>query len=798
MIVDQIGVLGSRTGLRPYSFLSMFALLCYVSCSKPSSSVLVRTLDEFNSAVADAGPGSTIVLANGVWADSEFLFEGQGTPSSPITLKAEQKGQVLIQGQSNLRLSGAYLHVEGLVFSQGYSPTSEVISFRKDKNSLAHNSRLTECVIDDFSKPIRQDSDYWIGVYGKNNRIDHNHFSTKRNKGVTLAVRLDSRESRQNNHRIDHNYFGPRPTLGSNGGETLRIGTSRFSKTFSNTIVERNYFDRCNGEVEIISNKSCGNIYRNNVFFESRGTLTLRHGEDNLVDSNVFIGNRKPNTGGIRIINANQTVTNNYASELTGHRFGGALVLMNGIYNSPINRYDQAKNIKIRNNTFVNCDHLQLCAGADSERSAPPVNSIMENNIFYHASKSRLFTVYDDIQGIEFRNNYLSENVESIRDSGFVHQKTSLKKDKNGLLWPDFRREGLGATLPESVLLREETGVSWYQKEKRLGEAPSAHIQKVEPGHNTLYEAIKSADSETVFELKGGAVYSLSKIVPVSHSFRIQSHQKDRAILVFESERMFEIENGGSLILDGLDINGENAPNSAGNAVIQTSEFDFNTNYTLQIENCLFRNLNKSKGFDAIRVFKNTFADTLRIANSSFNGISGHVVAMDKEIDEKGIYNVEYVQVNNNSFTNIEGVALRLYRGGKDESTFGPVLEMRHNVFDHVGRGTENPHQAAVDLYGVQKVHFSENIFSHSSGLKMQFVVGEPEVRVLRNNFYRSDKLSISGNQDCIVEDVWEWPPLFKSTSSYELQSNSQLKGKGKEGADLGLVQNTSPDRGGI
>ncbi len=30
------------------------------------------------------------------------------------------------------------------------------------------------------------------------------------------------------------------------------------------------------GEVEIISNRSGGNVYRRNVFFESRGTLTLR------------------------------------------------------------------------------------------------------------------------------------------------------------------------------------------------------------------------------------------------------------------------------------------------------------------------------------------------------------------------------------------------------------------------------------------------------------------------------------------------------------------------------------------
>ena len=44
-------------------------------------------------------------------------------------------------------------------------------------------------------------------------------------------------------------------------------------------------------------------------------------------------------TGGIRIINENQTVRNNYLYGLTGHRFRGALVIMNGVPNSPRNKW---------------------------------------------------------------------------------------------------------------------------------------------------------------------------------------------------------------------------------------------------------------------------------------------------------------------------------------------------------------------------------------------------------------------------------------------------------------------------
>jgi len=54
-----------------------------------------------------------------------------------------------------------------------------------------------------------------------------------------------------NNHLIYRNYFGARPRLGSNGGETIRIGTSQVCTNSSATIVEGNYFEHCNGEVEL-------------------------------------------------------------------------------------------------------------------------------------------------------------------------------------------------------------------------------------------------------------------------------------------------------------------------------------------------------------------------------------------------------------------------------------------------------------------------------------------------------------------------------------------------------------------
>jgi len=384
----------------------MMALL--VGCEAAAKDYLVSDQDAFNDAVKNAKAGDVITLANGTWTDFEILFTGKGKKDKPIRLMAETKGQVIISGQSNLRMAGEYLEVSGLVFKDGHTPTQEVIAFRQDKNRLANNSRVTEVVIDSFNQPERFETDFWVMMYGKNNRFDHNHLSGKQNKGVTMAVRMTTEASRENHHRIDHNYFGPRQILGSNGGETLRIGTSHFSRSDSNTIVENNYFDRTDGELEIISSKSGKNIIRNNTFLEARGTLTMRHGNNTLVEGNVFFGNGADHTGGIRVINAGQTVQNNYMEGLKGTRFGGALVVMNGVPNGPINRYDPVINAVIENNTLVDGDNIQLGAGSDEERSGPPSDSVFANNLIYHGEGRDVFTVYDDMSGIDFKDNILN------------------------------------------------------------------------------------------------------------------------------------------------------------------------------------------------------------------------------------------------------------------------------------------------------------------------------------------------------------------------------------------------------
>ena len=165
-------------------FLTLLIGIWSVSClDQPRQASLVHNLDEFEEAVKAASPGDVITLTNGIWEDSELLFEGNGTADSVILLTAEEKGKVFLEGASNLRIAGEYLEVSGLVFRNGYTQTNEVLWFKKNTENLAYNCRITECVIDIFSNPERFETDTWVAIYGENNRFDYHYLTGKRNHG---------------------------------------------------------------------------------------------------------------------------------------------------------------------------------------------------------------------------------------------------------------------------------------------------------------------------------------------------------------------------------------------------------------------------------------------------------------------------------------------------------------------------------------------------------------------------------------------------------------------------------------
>ena len=376
----------------------------------------VSSAADITRASVDAKPGDVLVMTDGFWKDQAINFRGKGTAEKPITLRAESPGKVVLAGKSSVIIDGEYLVVSGLLIENAEA-TGDGVKF------AGRNSRLTECAI------VGGNYKFFVHMFGTSNRVDHCYLAGKTNDSPTLQIEV---EGRPNYHRLDHNHFGHRPPLRRNGGETIRVGYSHQSMTNSGTLVEHNLFERCDGEIEIISNKSCENTYRANTFLDSAGMFTLRHGNRCTVEGNFFIGHHKRGSGGIRIIGEDHVVINNYIDGVEN----GGFWITSGISNSELKGYFQSRNCVIAFNTFVDSrgPAIELDAGfGSSRRTLRPENITIANNVFALTGGS-LLKGQEGGSGYKWMGNIAWPAGEQRAGIGFVDPK--LERGADGLWRP--------------------------------------------------------------------------------------------------------------------------------------------------------------------------------------------------------------------------------------------------------------------------------------------------------------------------------------------------------------------------
>lgn len=260
-----------------------------------------------DAASSNMAPGTTLCLADGEYTDLELSFGGQGTAEQPITVAAENPGQVVIRGEIKVQMGGSYAVLQGFIFKDGESASSNMISTRLGSGDLCSHCRITEVSIIDMDEG-RDSSTKWIYDYGQYTRIDHNWFAGKTTRGALLVVdrwiddSTDPADTQIDYAKIDHNYFGDRaPADGKayasssdNEYEAVRIGLSTTHSADSYSVVAHNYFERIDGEAEVISNKAGHNSIVHNTIRDSYGSITTRHGANTTIANNFIIGDGHP------------------------------------------------------------------------------------------------------------------------------------------------------------------------------------------------------------------------------------------------------------------------------------------------------------------------------------------------------------------------------------------------------------------------------------------------------------------------------------------------------------------------
>ncbi|MEP4076638.1 chondroitinase-B domain-containing protein [Haloferula sp.] len=375
----------------------------------------VSNASEFNS-LPTLNAGDVVVMASGTYGalDTTLVssISSDATAlSNPIYVTAAVAGGVNVSAPSLIELEGRGIILAGLDFVSGSgmkdngstSPASLIKTKANSRYMTISNIRVLNCTDGD-------DYGHWLNIEGFHHTIEYCSFEGKDLIGnATVGFKRSTSEagiSTPRDHVMRYCYFGPREcSTSDNGYETIRIGDSSSQAHDMQVTIEENVFYRAiwnaNGDkpndMEIISNKTKGNIIRNNTFLESYGQITLRHGDACTVEGNYIIGGgyysgssilrnaANSYQSGIRVIGQDHVVRNNYLENLNATGFRAAICVMGGESSwndgdgsGGDNGYEPAHGTEVYNNTLIDCREWQL--GFLSAGSVQPTGVQVYNN----------------------------------------------------------------------------------------------------------------------------------------------------------------------------------------------------------------------------------------------------------------------------------------------------------------------------------------------------------------------------------------------------------------------------------
>jgi poly(beta-D-mannuronate) lyase len=379
--------------------------------SSPATSK-VTSIAELKSKLGSARPGDVIIVANGSYStSSDTVITRAGTAAAPIVVAAETVGGVVITGSHGISFGSgaAFAQVRGF-------------KFRNAAGTLKMPTGTHHCRYTRNTFELDGEGSY-LSVSGDDHEVDHNVFQNKSTMGQMLTIQGPGSDGMAQRTWVHHNHFDNFMAGTGNNFETIRVGLSSRSLTDAHSLVEHNLFSACNGENEIISNKSGANTYRFNTIRDSRGSLTLRHGNRCLVYGNYLV-----NTEGIRFFGDGHKI---YGNHLVGN--SPAIQIGNGdgevADGAAKTSHDRPDGCEVSFNTLIdNESNLEMSGRTGGLGST---NTVIANNIIQGGGSAA--SIRGPFPGATWKGNILwQSSAGDMPSSGFKSVNPRLVKDARG------------------------------------------------------------------------------------------------------------------------------------------------------------------------------------------------------------------------------------------------------------------------------------------------------------------------------------------------------------------------------
>jgi hypothetical protein len=354
-----------------------------------AATITVTSLSALQTAINNAVPGDIIILANGVYtASSDITINEQGTAAQPITIKAQTIGGAEIKGTAGFSIvsPAKYIIIQGFKFTHNASQAT-----------MASGTSFCRWTRNIFETPGAGEN---LLLNGSDHEVDYNTFQHKNALGRFIAVRGSGSQIAQRLY-IHHNYFFDQQPQTGNGAETVQFGLSGYSLSSSNSIMEYNLFEECQGENEMISIKSSAVTVRYNTIRDCGAQFTLRHGNFCVVYGNYFI-----NTPGIRIFGDDHKIFSNHfencnpainigngdgevanGDPLTAHdRPDRVLIAYNTLVNNPSNITQSGRTNGLGATAITVANNIVQGGGAAASIAGPYTGGVWSGNMIYNTN----------------------------------------------------------------------------------------------------------------------------------------------------------------------------------------------------------------------------------------------------------------------------------------------------------------------------------------------------------------------------------------------------------------------------
>jgi poly(beta-D-mannuronate) lyase len=362
-----------------------------------AASYLVHNEKEFKLAALKIIAGDTIIIANGTYAPWTLNIKATGTLNKPVMICAETQGKVIFSGsvsQPLFKIGGSYITLSGIDFQN-----CDLLKGKDDAGVLTELSdakycRITHCNFKQIAAKTQFMAIVKVSGNGISNQVDNCLFAANIDN-QDIQVKITKNECPLFT-MINNNVFQDKKKVSwenGNGGECVQIGQDPIllGTISAKAIVRDNRFFKCNGEPEVISNKSSDNKYIKNTFEDCEGELVMRGGHRCLIDSNTITGGES----GIRINGTGHTIAHN---DIRNVKTGIRLMYGMAKGDKQIGFYIAASNCIVKDNHISNAvtglligdsKNVDWTGKFDTKRypsavmqNVAPFNNTVENNSF--------------------------------------------------------------------------------------------------------------------------------------------------------------------------------------------------------------------------------------------------------------------------------------------------------------------------------------------------------------------------------------------------------------------------------